>query len=199
MVSKMDKALEVIKERQIIRPRDLDDYGIPRRYLARLLERGLVHRIKRGLYEYVERSVTENATIAEVSKTISEGVVCLLSALQIYDVTTQAPHKVWIALDNSARPPKAGSMPVQVIYMSGAALRSGIETMKFEGVQVRVYSLAKTVADCFKFRNKVGLDVAIEALREVRRKRLVTNDELWHYAKICRVSKVMRPYMESIG
>jgi predicted transcriptional regulator of viral defense system len=125
-------------------------------------------------------------------------VVCLLSALQIYNVTTQSPHRVWIAIDNKAKPPKVGRLPVKFIYMSGAALRSGIETMKFEGVQVRVFSLAKTVADCFKFRNKVGLDVAIEALREVYRKRLVTSDELWRYAKICRVSKVMRPYMEAM-
>lgn len=197
----MEKARRFARERQIVRPKDLDELGIPQVYLYRLLERGEVNRISRGLYEYVGREITQNATIATVCKRIPEAVVCLLSALQIHDVTTQMPHKVWIALKQSAWRPKADAVPVrlEITYMSGQGLTDGITIMEIEGVDVRVFNLAKTVADCFKFRNKVGLDVAIEALREVRRHKLVTSDDLWRYAKICRVSNVMRPYMEAMA
>lgn len=198
MASKMEKAKEIIKEKQIIRPKDFDEFNIPRRYLTRLYQRGLVRRIDRGLYEYIDRQPTEKATIVEVCKKIPNGIVCLLSALQIHDITTQQPREVWIALEHSARRPKTGRLPVRIVHMTGNALEEGISVARFENVQVRVYNPAKTVADCFKFRNKIGLDVALEALREVRRKKLVTSEELWHYAKICRVSKIMRPYLESI-
>ena len=201
MVTTTEKTRSIVKERQIIRPRDLDEFGIPHMYLYRLFDQGEVKRISRGLYEDVNREITENTTIAMVSKRIPNGVVCLLSALQIYDVTTQSPHKVWIALDNSAWRPKPDAVPVrlEITYMSGQALTEGITVMKMEGVDVRVFNLGKTVVDCFKFRNKVGLDVAIEALKEVRRHKLVTSDELWHHVKICRMTKVMRPYLEAIG
>lgn len=198
MPTNMDIALEYIKEHQIVRPKDLDKINIPKVYLYRLLERGEVRRISRGLYEHVDREITEKTTIAMVCKMIPEGVVCLLSALQIHDVTTQSPQKVWIALENSAWRPDTNKLPARIVYMSGKALTEGVTIQNIEGVKVRFYNLGKTLADCFKFRNKVGLDVALEALREVRRKKLVTSEELWHYAKICRVSKIMRPYMESI-
>lgn len=198
MKTKMDIALDYIKEQQIVRPRDLDEKNIPQVYLYRFLERGQVRKISRGVYEYVDREYTEHATIIEVCKWVPHGVVCLDSALQFHEVTTQLPHKVWIALDNSAWRPDPNKYPIRVIHMSGKSLTEGITTHKIEGVEVKVYNLAKTVADCFKFRNKVGLDVALEALYEVRRRKLVTSDDLWKYAKICRVSKVMRPYMEAI-
>jgi len=198
MKTKMEKALDIVRERQIIRPKDLDELGIPRKYLERLAKKGFVKRISRGLYEYAERQPTEKATIAEVCKKIPHGIVCLLSALQIYQVTTQQSHDVWIALESYARRPKAKGLPVRYIHMSGHALTEGVAIIEIEQVQVRVYNLAKTVADCFKFRSIVGLDVAIEALRECRRKKLVRSDDLWRYAKICRVSKVMRPYLEAI-
>lgn len=198
MNSKMDKTLKIIKKLQIIRPRDLDEFNIPRRYLSRLHEKGQVRRIERGLYEYVERQPTEKATIVEVCKKIPNGIVCLLSALQIHDITTQQSRAVWITIENSARRPRTAKLPVRFVYMTGNSFREGIMVMRFEGVPVQVYNIAKTVADCFKFRNKVGLDVALEALNEVRRRKLATSDDLWKYAKICRVSKIMRPYMEAI-
>jgi len=196
----MEKVRSIVRDRQIIRPRDLDELNIPHIYLYRLLDQGEVSYISRGLYEYVDREISGNTSIATVCKRIPGAVVCLLSALRIYDVTTQSPHKVWIALDNSAWRPKPDAVPVRldITYMSGQALTEGITVLKIEGVDVRVFNLAKTVVDCFKFRNKVGLDVAIEALKEVRRHKLVTSDELWRYAKICRMTKVMRPYMEAI-
>lgn len=200
MANQMEKARKFIMEHQIVRPSDLDGVNIPQVYLYRLFEKGEIRRISRGLYEYVDREITENTTIAMVFKRIPKAVVCLLSALQIYDVTTQMPHKVWIALEHSAWRPKTDAVPVhlEITYMSGLAMTEGITVMKMEGVDVRVFNLAKTVVDCFKFRNKVGLDVAIEALKEVRRHKLATSDELWRYAKICRMTKVMRPYMEAI-
>ncbi len=196
----MEKARDLVKDKQIVRPSDLSKLGIPPVYLYRLLERGEVRRISRGLYEYVNREITGNTTIALVCKRIPKAVICLLSALRIYDVTTQMPHKIWIALDHSAWRPKLDAFPadLEIVHMSGQSFTQGIRVIKMEGVDVRIFNLAKTVADCFKFRNKVGLDVAIEALKEVRRKKLVTNDELWLYAKICRISKIMRPYMEAL-
>lgn len=196
----MEKVRNIAKERQIIRPRDLDELNLPHTYLYRLQEKGEVRRISRGLYEYAERDYTENSSIAEVCKRVPRGVICLLTALRIYDVTTQSPHRVWVALDNSAWRPKADAIPVRlnITYMTGPALSEGVTVMKMEGVDVPVFNLAKTVVDCFKFRNKVGLDVAIEALRDVRRYKLVTADELWRYVIVCRMTKVMRPYMEAI-
>jgi len=198
MTTKLEITLEYIKNLQIVRPKDLSKANLPQMYLYRLLEKGEVKRLSRGLYEYVGREITEKTTIAEVCKMFPKAVVCLLTALQFYDVTTQSPHKVWIALENSAWRPDVRKYPVRIVHMSGMSLTEGVITAKIEGVEVKIFNLAKTVADCFKFRNKVGLDVALEALNEVRRRKLATSDELWKYAKICRVAKVMRPYMEAI-
>jgi predicted transcriptional regulator of viral defense system len=125
-------------------------------------------------------------------------VFCLLTALRFHELTTQSPHEIWLAVPNKAHSPKIDYPPLHVVRFSGAALTQGIEAHLVEGVSVRVYCIAKTVADCFKYRNKIGLDVALEALRESRREKRATNDDLWRYAKICRVANVMRPYMESI-
>jgi predicted transcriptional regulator of viral defense system len=137
--------------------------------------------------------------MAEACKRVPGGVVCLLSALQFHDLTTQLPFEVWLALDVKARKPAVEFPPLRIVRFSAEALSKGIETHRVEGVTVRVYNVPKTVADCFKYRNKIGLDVALEALRECRRKRLATIDELWRYAKICRVSKVMQPYLQAMA
>lgn len=140
-----------------------------------------------------------NLTMAEASKRVPHGVVCLLSALRFHELTTQSPFEVWLAIGEKARLPKLDYPPLRTVRFSGDALAFGIEEHKAEGVDVRVYSPAKTVADCFKYRNKIGLDVAIEALRDCLRQRKATMDELWNAAKVCRMSKVMRPYLESIA
>jgi predicted transcriptional regulator of viral defense system len=124
-------------------------------------------------------------------------VVCLLSALQFHDLTTQAPFQVWLAIDRKAWLPKEPRLPIRIVRFSGPALEKGIEEHIIEGVSVKVYNPAKTVADCFKYRNKIGLDVALEALRDCRRERKCTNYDLWEYAKICRVANVMKPYLEA--
>lgn len=139
-----------------------------------------------------------NIGLAQVAKRVPHAVISLLSALQFHDIGTQLPHEVWIAIDGKAAKPQIDYPPVRVMRFSGKSLSEGIEEHIIEGVSVRVYNKAKTVADCFKYRNKIGLDVALEALKDCYRRKLCNNDELWKYAKICRVSNVMKPYLEAI-
>lgn len=193
------KILELAHRYGVLRPRDLDRYGIPRRYMSRLYQKGLLERVGRGLYTIPGAESTEHHTIVLVSKQMPRAIVCLLSALQFHNLTSQSPYQVWIAISPTARHPRAPELPIRIVRFSGVALTEGIEDHVLEGVKVRVYGIAKTVADCFKFRNKIGLDVALEALRESLRERRCTSDELWHYAKICRVANVMRPYLEAIS
>ena len=145
-----------------------------------------------------EHATTEEHALAQVATRIPRAVVCLLSALRFHELTTQVPHEVWIALSEKARRPRLDFPPLRVVRFSGRALTEGIETHRIEGTDVRITSVAKTVADCFKYRHKIGLDVALEALREAWRQRRLTTSELDHFARVCRVSRVMRPYLESL-
>ncbi|MFZ1474666.1 MAG: transcriptional regulator, partial [Anaerolineae bacterium] len=142
--------------------------------------------------------ITEQHTLAEVCRRVPQGMVCLLSALRYHNLTTQSPAEVWLALGNSARAPKTDLLPLRIVRFSAAALAAGIEEHLIEGVAVRVYDPAKTVVDCFKFRNKIGLEVALEALRAGWRERRFTMDQLWRYATICRMINVMQAYLESL-
>ncbi len=193
-----EKVLELVRKAGVFRPRDLDSHGVPREYLLRLCRKGLVQRVGRGLYTLADADVSEHHSLAEASKKIPQGVICLLSALRFHGLTTQAPFEAWIAIDVKARKPRSNGPRVHIVRFSGVALHSGVEDHLIQGVTVRVYGVPKTVADCFKFRNKIGLDVALEALRECWRESRCTMDDLWRYAKICRVSNVMRPYLESL-
>lgn len=197
--SKAAKVLTLAKQGGVIRARDLEPHRIPRAYLTRLCEAGKLQRLGRGLYMLANGSITTNHSLAEAAKRVPHGVVCLLSALRFHGVTTQAPFEVWLAIDNKARAPAAKEMPLRIVRFSGEALRAGVETHMIDGVPTQIYSLAKTIADCFKYRNKIGLDVAVEALRESWRARKCTMDELWRYATICRVANVMRPYLETLS
>ena len=141
----------------------------------------------------------EHGALLTVAKRAPAVVFCLLSALRIYDLTTQAPFEIWIAIANKAHPPRLEYPPLRTLRFSDASLAAGVETHTIDGVPVRVTSVAKTVADCFKFRNKIGLDVALEALREARSANRASADELWRYAKVNRVANVMRPYLEAMG
>jgi predicted transcriptional regulator of viral defense system len=161
--------------------------------------RGLLTRVGRGLYTLAEAEATEQRSLVEVVKRVPDGVVCLLSALQFHGLTTQSPSEVWLAIGEKARKPKAEYPPLRIVRFSGKAQTEGVAEQEIEGVTVRVTNPAKTVADCFKYRNKIGLDVALEALRDCRRKRKATADELWRYAKVCRVTNVMRPYLEAVA
>ncbi len=192
------RILDLARKSGFIRARDLAAYGIPRSYLSRLCESGKLVRVGRGLYSASDREIDANHSLAEAAKLVPHGAICLLSALRFHGITTQSPFEVWMAIDNKSRSPKAGGTPLHIVRFSGESLRSGIETHLIEGIPVRIYSPAKTVADCFKFRNKIGLDVALEALREGRRERKFTIDELWRQASICRVAAIMRPYLETL-
>ncbi|MEJ2737048.1 MAG: type IV toxin-antitoxin system AbiEi family antitoxin domain-containing protein [Anaerolineae bacterium] len=196
-MDRTQQILEIVGEAGVLRPRDLDAHGIPRIYLSRLCERGLLDRVGRGLYVLPDADVSEHHTLAEAGKRVPHGVVCLLSALRFHGLTTQSPSEVWLAIANKAWRPQVDYPPLRFVRFSERTLEAGVEEHSIEGVLVRIYNPAKTVADCFKYRNKIGLDVALEALRDCRRQRRCTNDELWHYAKICRVANVMRPYMEA--
>jgi predicted transcriptional regulator of viral defense system len=197
--TKTDKILELVRNTGVLRPRDLDPYNIPRTYLSRLCAAGKLQRIGRGLYILPGSGATEHHSLAEAGKRVPKGVVCLLSALSFHELTTQAPFEVWLAIGEKAWRPRLEYPPLRIVHFSQAALNAGAEEHRIEGVSVHVYSPAKTVADCFKYRNKIGLDVAIEALRECRRARHCTMDNLWHYAGICRVRNIMRPYLESLA
>ncbi len=192
-----EQVLAAVRQAGILRPRDLDALGLPKVYLTRLCQNGLLQRMGRGLYRLPSTSPSENHSLAEASKRIPRGIVSLLSALRFHGLTTQSPFEVWLAIDFKARLPRRGNLKVRIVRFSGKALNSGVQEHQIEGVLVRVYNPAKTVVDCFKYRNKIGSDVAVEALRDCRRQRKCTNDDLWRYAKICRVANVMRPYLEA--
>ena len=194
---KMDKALKFARKHGMIRVRDATSQDIHPEYLRRLCEKGLLVKMGRGIYIPADSETSPNVGLAQVAKRLPHGVICLLSALQFHNVGTQSPFEVWTAIDRKAARPKIDYPPVRVVRFSGKALSEGIETHRIEGVKVRVYNKAKTIADCFKYRNKIGLDIALEALKDCRQRRLCTNDQLWEYAKICRVSKVMKPYLEA--
>ena len=197
--TKTDKVLELVRKAGVLRPRDLDPYNIPRTYLSRLCAADKLQRIGRGLYVLPGNGATEHHSLAEACKRVPKGVVCLLSALSFHELTTQAPFEVWLAIGEKAWRPRLEYPPLRIVHFSKTALNAGVEEHQIEGVNVHVYSPAKTVVDCFKYRNKIGLDVAIDALRECRRARHCTMDDLWHYAAICRVRNVMRPYLESLA
>lgn len=174
-------------------------HGIGREQLRRFRDRGVVEQIGRGLYRLPGAEISEHQSLVEAAKRIPQGVVCLQSALRFHGLTTQNPFEVWLALDRKARLPKVDAPPLRFVRFSGLALTQGIEEHRLQGVQVRIYSPAKTVADCFKYRNKIGLDVAVEALGDYVRQGSGSLDDLWRFAKICRVSNVIRPYLESLG
>lgn len=167
--------------------------------LTRLVRAGVLERVARGTYRIAERPVTEHHALAVVAAAAPRAVVCLLSALSFHGVGTQVPFEVWIAVERGTRPPALRNPPLRITVTSGAAFRSGIEVHRIEGQKVRIYGIAKTIADLFKFRTKVGLDVALEALRDAWQRRLVTIDELDRFARICRVERVMRPYLEVLA
>ena len=194
-----DEIVDLVREAGLVRPRDLESAGIPGGSLAQLASRGLLEKVGRGLYAAPHAVPSEHRSLAEVSKRTPRGVLCLLSALRFHGLTTQAPAEVWLAIGPKDRAPRPESVRLRIVRVSGEARDAGVETHVVEGVPVRVYGAAKTVADCFKFRNKIGTDIAVEALRDCLEQRRCTADELFEYARVCRVSRVMRPYMEALA
>jgi predicted transcriptional regulator of viral defense system len=198
-VSARKKALRLIAKQGIVRSRDLEAHGISRTLLARLVEEELVIREARGLYVAARHEPSEAHTLVQVAKRVPEAVFCLLTALRFHELTTQSPSEVWIAIAEKARRPSLDHPRLRVARFSGAALTTGVETHRVEGVTIRVTTAAKTVADCFKYRNKIGIDVAVEALRDFTRKYRGGSNELARCARVCRVARIMQPYLDSIA
>ncbi len=196
--TKTDKLVELLHRQPIIRTRDLARARIPRNYLSRLVERGQLQKVGRGIYTASTAPASEHITLLEVSRKIPKGVICLLSALRFHEIGTQLPSEVWIAIDVKAWIPRIKSPAVRIAYFSRKALNYGVQEPQVVGGTIRVFSPAKTVADCFKYRHKVGMDIALEALRETYRLKKASMNELFEAAKICRVANVMKPYLESL-
>ena len=193
-------AKALIQRKGAVRSRELVDAGVARVQLSRLVAAGELIRLARGVYTAPGAVLPGSEEgVLVVAERIPEARLCLLTALRLHGLTTQAPFEVWIAIGNKDRLPRLDWPPLRVLRFSGEALTAGLETRTMGSKQVRVTTVAKTVADCFKFRNLVGLDVAIEALRDALRARATSVDELWKYARICRVSKIMRPYLEALA
>lgn len=191
-------AEKLLSSGQVVRSRELEHAGLSRTQIARMLERGEIERVARGLYRRAGAPVSEHSDLAIVARKVPGAVICLLSALRFHGLTTQNPFEVWLAIENKSWRPRLDHPPLRFVYLTGRSLDEGVETHDAEGVRLRVFSAARTVADCFKFRNKIGTDVAVEALREFRRHRPKELKDVWRFAEVGRVARVMRPYLESL-
>ena len=193
------RILDLARQKMLLRASDLDAIGAPRVVLTRLTAAGLLERVARGLYRLPDAQVSEFESMVTIATKAPQAVFCLLTALQFHELTTQLPRQVWIAMPRGSHPPRVDYPPIKMVQFTGDAYSAGIEEVERDGIKLRVYSVAKTVADCFKHRNKVGLDVALEALKDARTRSKASVDDIWRFAKVCRVANVMRPYLESVG
>ena len=197
--STLEQTVLALAERQpLLRARDLTAQALPTVVLSRLVAAGKLERVARGVYSLPGRALSEHRSLAEVALRAPRGVVCLLSALRVHGIGTQAPFEVWLAIPPHTPTPRLDQPSLRVVRMSGPALTEGVEPIDIDGVRVPVFNANKTVADCFKYRNKIGVDVALEALRDGWAQRKLTIDALWHHAAVNRVANVMRPYLESV-
>jgi predicted transcriptional regulator of viral defense system len=192
------QVLRLARARTLLRARDLTQQGLPTIALTRLVQAGKLERVARGLYGLPGAEMSEHRSLAEVCARVPRGVVCLLSALRVHEIGTQAPHEVWIAIPQHMVSPRLDQPSLRVVRMSDQALAEGIDRLKIDGVDVPVFTAARTIVDCFRFRNKIGLDVALEALRDGWGQGKFTLSDLWHHATRGRVANVMRPYIEAI-
>jgi len=196
--SKEQAVIDLARKLGTIRINDLLERGIHPEFVRRLVSKNVFVRSARGLYSLAESEITEHHSFAIIGKRIPKGVVCLTSALRFHNIGTQLPRKIWLALEKGSAQPRLSYPPLSIVRFSGPAFSEGIEEHKIEGVTVKIYSPAKSVADCFKFRNRIGLEAALEAARESLNERKATSDQIYHYAKICRVWNVMKPYLEAL-
>jgi len=195
----LNKALKLARRSRGVTAREIAAAGIHRQVLTRLVQSGKIERVARGLYRLPEQPISEHHGLVLACAAVPQGVIALISALQFHGIGTQLPFEVWIAIDRRARRPALKHPPLRVLRFSGESLTAGVQSHVMEGHTIRVYTVAKTLADCFKYRNKIGLDVALEALRDGWRQKKFTMDELWKFAKINRVANVMRPYLEGLA
>lgn len=192
------RILDLARQKGMLRPGDLQGVGAARVLLTRMTASGQLEKVGRGLYRLPGVNASEHETLVTVATKVPQAVFCLLTALQFHGLTTQLPRQVWIAMPRGSHVPRLDYPPLKMVQFTGEAYSEGVEVFERDQVSLRVYGVAKTVADCFKHRNKIGLDVALEALRDARSQKKASADDLWHFAKICRVANVMRPYLEAI-
>ena len=194
-----DRAIEAFREHAgLMQTKDALDLGIHPRTLYRLRDEGVVIQVSRGIYRLASLPPLSQPDIVAVALRVPRAVICLTSALAYHDVTSEIPHEVQIALPRRTKTPRLDFPPIRVFWFSGPALSEGIEVVEIDGVDVQVYDLPKTVVDCFRFRNKIGLDVAVAALNEAIKRKGVRPAELLRYARLCRIESVLLPYLEAI-
>ena len=193
------RVLDLVRQMGTLRPTNLQDIDIPRVVLTRLTASGQLEKVGRGLYRLPDAPISEQESLVTIAVKVPQAVFCLLTALQIHELTTQLPHQIWIAMPQGSHTPKTDYPPVKMVQFTGEAYSEGIEVIHADRVKLQVYGVAKTIADCFKHRNKIGLDLAIEALKDALAQKKATANDLWRFAKICRVANVMRPYLETLG
>ena len=197
--SRFDKAVAIFRQHGgILRTAQALRAGIHPSTLYTLRNNGRLEAISRGVYRLSDSEPMTNPDLVTVATRVQSGVICLISALAFHEITTQIPHEVHVALQRGAEEPRLEHPPIKTYRFAGQAFKAGMETHEIDGVSVQIYSPEKTLADCFKFRNKIGLDTALEAVRLYRERKNVNVDALMHYAKICRVEKVIRPYLEAL-
>lgn len=192
------RAFELLADRGMVRLNEFRDVGIAQETVARLAREGAILRLARGLYQLPEAAFDANHSLAEAAKLVPKGIVCLLSATQLHRLTVHTPSAVWLAIDRTARKPRIAYPPLKIVRFSGPAFTLGVQEHAIEGVPVRVTDPARTVVDCFRYRNKIGLDVGLEALREGLRTRRCHPDDLYHYAQAMKAWFVLRPYLEAM-
>lgn len=192
-----EQLLALARNAGVLRARDLGKYGIARAYLRPLVEEGFLERVGRGLYALADLEPTEHQTLREAMVRVPNGVICLASALRYHGLTTQNPRKVWLQIESRSRIPKVDHPPLIIVRASGVSFTEGVEIYDSDGIRLHVTSVARTVADCFKYRSTIGLDVALEALKQCLIERRASRDEIRRFARLCRVERVMTPYLEA--
>lgn len=195
--TEIDKIYQEVVRRGLLRSSELQGPS-DRMHLTRLCEQGRIKRVARGIYAPADKEPSPTSAMAVVSLKIPKGVICLVSALNYYDITTQVPWEVWVAIPENSVTPRITEHQVKYVWYSEKMLNEGVDTVTIDGVPIRMFCPAKTIADCFKYRNKIGMEVCLEALQEGWKRRLFTMDDLWKYSKICRVKTVIRPYLEAL-
>nr|WP_282706986.1 type IV toxin-antitoxin system AbiEi family antitoxin domain-containing protein [Sinimarinibacterium sp. CAU 1509] len=196
--SKSERILQMAHKLGVLRPKDLVPYGIQAEYLRRLCDRGLLKKLGRGSYVPADARQSSGLALAIVARAIPNGVICLQSALAFHEIGDDNPNEISVAIERRAAKPRVEFPHIRVARLGGPAFVEGVETHQIENVKVRIYSLEKTLTDLFKFRNKIGPHVAVDALRTALAERNVNMRKLWHYARLCRVERVMKPYVDAL-
>ena len=194
-----DRLKALFRGTTVLRSRDLEELGLPRAQIKEAVTAGRLERVGRGLYSLPGAELTEHHSLVQAARRVPAGAVCLLSALRFHDLTSQNPHEVWLAIGTKDRLPASGNPPIKIVRFGAGHFQLGLETHLIEGMELRVYSVARTVVDLFRYRNKIGIDVALEALHEGWRERRFTLNEINAIAARCRMARVMRPYLESLA